>query len=908
MAYAVKTDAAAFAMRTLYSNLFTDRENPLKAVRCTRAKLRLKRGRTGRYGMTVLCDDEFNLVCYLAESGSGMARHVADFTEAAVLSHATGSMDISSKSTSKSGEEALGIDAPTIERIQDLDTLSIEELLVGNDVVFVTGESGTGKSTLACHLQEWWKRTAFARDVEYFDALPDIDRWLEGSHKPKSLLSSSAEKLGNHTTKPLMEGGIHDYDQIILFDNVESWDTLLREDIKKEEPSRMSNLIEHCQQSPGKRRMIFFTRITEEVLSSRFPSTVIHEVCIPTVEEATTIAAHYLSEQMPLSQAGAADLEDLIKHHRMNLAFLHIFIRHMAQLKIQPKDLIAHLVREPGACNFGNFKQYIEAKGSGAAVFKLVHDHVQAWSQEHWLSFRMFFPFCMFHCRIPQDVKVWFHKLYEKGLFTGGRPMAEPFPMESGKIHFYDIEGWETFPPDWHFEQNWMRVRDCLETGGLIQKERAMPGATEQYFRAHPLLPYFLRYEITQLPLKDPQRYWSLLSLAYWEYHEVRANSLTLSWLGKPSDRYSILMNINSDVINLAEAVRLTVEQPCFAFRIMRVYNLIPHLNYTSMRQGQLRQWAFLLDQVLARFERIYLEKEWSDKPSQDLRQSLLLYSMQIAERRGLVFEKLGRSKAVIDNTERAIRLKKKFTQDLRVPTNDAIEATFYITQAQRAKAIPSDHWSSADLELFEKLLITRLPDGLLPNGARMKVARAELANRLADEKKNLPESHPLHAMIEESFQEGIVFIQSIFREESALSQHLPLGARTAITYPAGQESIDPKSVLDGYISGQNIIHAYRSIQEDFLKRVPSNDPGYSGDARAYTVDTDALLRQDKFVFHRSRLRRVYEIALQQKDSGNQAFCLEHLSTAAIIDGDLGAADQYFKAWKRLGLDLVNDG
>jgi hypothetical protein len=67
-------------------------------------------------------------------------------------------------------------------------------------------------------------------------------------------------------------------------------------------------------------------------------------------------------------------------------------------------------------------------------------------------------------------------------------------------------------------------------------------------------------------------------------------------------------------------------------------------------------------------------------------------------------------------------------------------------------------------------------------------------------------------------------------------------------------------------------------------------------------------LRRDKFVFHRSRLRRVYEIALQQKDLENQAFCLEHLSTAATIDGDLGAADQYFKAWKRLGLDLVNDG
>lgn len=906
--YKVKTDAATLIMRKFYSTLFAERRNYLKAVRCARVELRKDRRRTGRYGMTVACDDDCNLVCYLAKSNSSVTRCAGDFGLADILSQAAASVDISLKPTPEPDKTKPRSDAPNIVRIQDLDILSLEELLLGNNTVFISGASGTGKSTLARHMQAWWKQTHFARFIDYFDASQDIENWLEGIYGTKSTETHSAEDFVNEIVKPLREGDFYDYDQILILDNIESWETLLGKIAEKEKPFSLLNLIKRSQEGIGKCRILIFTRMTEEILSSRWPGKIVYDISIPTVEEATALGAYYLSEQTPSSQEGAADFEELIQHHRMNLAFLHVFMPRMAQLKLQPKDFIACLLENPRACDFKAFHEYIDAVHS-PSVFKLVRDRVHAWSQEAVLSFRIAFSFCMFQRRIPQDVRFWLHKLYEKGLFSGGRPMIDPFSIESGKIHCYDLdEGWMSFPSDWNFEQSWALVKECLETGGLIQKERVMWGEAEPYFRAHPLLPYFLRYEIARLPLRDPKKYWLHLRQAYWEYYEVRANSLTLSWLHDPNEHYSISININNDVINLEEAVKLSLQQSCFPFRVMRVYNLVPYLNFPSMAQVKLRRWAHLLDLVLARFERICFERQWSDAPSQDLKQSMLLYSMQLAECLGKIFEELGSIKAVTDNAERSLSLKNAFTQDFLLTTNNAIDSVFYIIQVQRAKAVPVDDWSSKDLKLFEELLLTSVPDGLQANGGRMKVAKAELVNHLAHEKKNIPENHPLHATIKAAFQEGITFIQSIFLEHGALSQQLSLAGRTAVIYPADQEHTNSTSVLDGYTSEQNILQTYRSIQKDFPKRAPSSNSGYSADARAYTVDTQALLRKDKFVFDRTRLRQVYEIAQQQKDMENQVFCVRHLSTAAIIDGDLGAAQNYFRAWNELEEQLVNSG
>lgn len=880
MVYKVKTDAAVVAMRELYSSLMNNRENYLGAVRRARAELRMNSDRTGRYGVKVRCGDEFNLVCYLAKPASNVKSGLVQaFTE--VLLKTLPSNDVFQRSSSSRGKESLGSNARIIRSIQDLDILSIEELLVGNEVVFITGESGTGKSTLARQMQEWWKRTSFSQSIEYIETLQDVENWLQDSNKGEFNGGDLTEGIFDNDMQSLTEGDLYEYDQILLVDNIESWDTLLQNGDGEKQPAKILNLIKRRQESPGKNRIIFFTRVGEELLSYKFPEMTIYEISIPTVEEASALAAGYLSKKNVSSQTYTADLEHLIKYHRMNLAFLHIFIPYMAQLNVQPRDFIDHLLGDPQVCNFGLFHDYITANRSEASVFNLVHNRVQTWSKEHFLSFRMFLSLCMFQRRIPLDVQYWLSKLFEKGLFSGGRPTINPFPIETGKIHISNLEdGWNGFPPEWNFEGSWTMTRACLETSGLIRKENLASGTPELYFRIHPLIPYFLRHEIAQFAFRDPRKYWSRLRLSYWEYYEWKAISLSQQ---STRSLYSSLMSINNDVTNIDEAIKLSIEQGSFPFRVMRIYNLIPCFKFNSMAEGGLKRWAWLLDQVLTRFE-TYFEKECCDKFPQDHQQLMLLFYLQIANRIGMVFENLNSPKAMTDNVERAFRMK-AFTQNLPITSNDAIEFIFYTIQVQGAKAVPVSHWSSTELKHFEELLLMRSPNN--PRNGQMKVVKLELANFLIHEKNNIPENHRLHEILKEVLQEGLAFIQNLIFETQDASQLLSLAAKTAITYPINTNS------TSSYTSAQNITQVYRSIQNDFLRQAPSNSSSYFEDAKAYTVDLEVMEKREGFKFDRAKLRQVYEIAQQQNHLETQKFCLERLRAAADIDKDFIASRRY---------------
>jgi hypothetical protein len=68
------------------------------------------------------------------------------------------------------------------------------------------------------------------------------------------------------------------------------------------------------------------------------------------------------------------------------------------------------------------------------------------------------------------------------------------------------------------------------------------------------------------------------------------------------------------------QAIRFSVDQHCFPFRIMRVYNLISYINFTAMGRAVLRRWRRLFDLVLQRFERIRPEEQCTDSQDQEFR------------------------------------------------------------------------------------------------------------------------------------------------------------------------------------------------------------------------------------------------------------------------------------------------
>jgi len=109
-----------------------------------------------------------------------------------------------------------GSHPPEITRIQDLDILLAEESLELSTVMFLGGESGTGKTTLARRMSNWWKETAFAGDVPHFQALGDLQAWLKIRKAFKESSDRKNERLPNHESL--------DYEAIIMLDNPESYD------------------------------------------------------------------------------------------------------------------------------------------------------------------------------------------------------------------------------------------------------------------------------------------------------------------------------------------------------------------------------------------------------------------------------------------------------------------------------------------------------------------------------------------------------------------------------------------------------------------------------------------------------------------------------------------------------------
>lgn len=914
MIFKVKTDAAVIAMKSIYSTLLHDRGNLLKAVRRAREELRIESSRSGRYGLTVLCEDEINFVYYSAHIMPNMCANANDIGFADIL-------DLQRRRTSSSNQKRLllgtneeGSQPPEITRIQDLDILLVEESLDVSSVVFLGGESGTGKTTLARHMSNWWKETMFAGDVPHFQVPDDVQVWLESRKELEESGETEKERQhlrGSASTLP-------DYEAIILLDNPESYDQWPQ---KSEEHKRfhcLNEIIKKCLKSVVRTRVIVFTRLGEQQLSGISVNMLYLEVSTPSVEEAAAVAAFYTSKYptKAFNQMEAAETEEVIKQHRMNLAFLHTFIPLQAGLKRQPFKFIDELLDDPTLCDFEAFRNLIEDP-DGRSALKIAYDRIQSWPLQTDASHRLVLTICMFQRQFPADPRLWLRKLLERGPL-GQKSMVEPYPIESGEIHYWNLgDGWENFPEEWKFEESWGKIRDCLSSLGLMYEDQKRSSQGAETFRLHPLLPYLLRYGVCKLRNVFSSRsldvYWPMLRQMYWEYYECQANKLAIAWLEDETSRLEILKTVNDDIANIYEAITLSLVQPHFPFRRIRIYDLVSWINFASMSQLQLKRWSHLLDRTLSRFEGICDNQEWitnSDGtkiPPEDRREKILTIALQLAEHLGAVYEAMGDTKAVIVNVDRAMNIKASFTANSVVITPVAVTRILYALQVQAALAIPTSKWSQNDLRLFTELLTSEVvnkPTGSEP-ASRSQMARASLAIHLSYERKIIPTDHPLQKALENIFERDAKLISNIYSKHPGLSQLQSLGGRDFIAYPVFANEIGPVEILETYTSKEHVAEVARRIQKDFHHQPASNSPSYSNDAITYAIDPNAIVNGKKFIFETERLREVYEIAKQVKDLRNQAFFLQQLKIGAQLDGELEAARRYEETWKEIGGESI---
>jgi hypothetical protein len=119
-------------------------------------------------------------------------------------------------------------------------------------------------------------------------------------------------------------------------------------------------------------------------------------------------------------------------------------------------------------------------------------------------------------------------------------------------------------------------------------------------------------------------------------------------------------------------------------------------------------------------------------------------------------------------------------------------------------------------------------------------MATAELANHLCHDRDQTPHSHPLRALKEPAFKQGRKFIQHLHRQAGLLARHFSLRGKATFTYTSadGQGASDAAN----YSSKDQVVRTIRAIQRNFADRPFSGDPVYSADARAFAVDTGALI------------------------------------------------------------------
>lgn len=189
MTYAVKTDTASIFVRNLYKELLINMKGFPDAVAASRELLRCQKLRAAVYSVSIDLDDYFIPVLYQSHRASSQWRSVDQImtlrekpTDQQFLMAAVAEMDTPIAAAPVTPDPLIE-DSPC----RDIDLLSIENLLAACMPVLVTGGGGCGKTSLAKHLQEWWKATGYAEEVFYFSMVSDKLSFLNDSIYDKAM-------------------------------------------------------------------------------------------------------------------------------------------------------------------------------------------------------------------------------------------------------------------------------------------------------------------------------------------------------------------------------------------------------------------------------------------------------------------------------------------------------------------------------------------------------------------------------------------------------------------------------------------------------------------------------------------------------------------------------------------------
>ncbi|KAF4471607.1 hypothetical protein FALBO_1475 [Fusarium albosuccineum] len=504
---------------------------------------------------------------------------------------------------------------------RDIDILKLEDLLFFKHAVFLYGPAGSGKTSLADHLKDWWVKTGFVQDAHVISCR-SFTSFDESTlyHTLGSLIHGKEDSSGGHDDDQAVRRKVLKSSSIVFIDNCETTagkpglDHFHLPALNQEEAESLHRFVENvCADKEATCRLVLLSR-TDALLAhcvlgpdQRIKNEKIgyYELKNPRPAEAVQIMKGSGDSGSALQDFGDADTKlifDLIGFHDNNATMA---------------SLLAACIRQPEA-DIVSLDETLQAELPTPLADSLV-GLLDSPSEQNASIFSDF-------AQVMSNIRTTHRDVHRAMLcFALNRNRSLNFPNLSG--YLLNLAGWGLLPGcpaaqasklSWsaarraarrpekfhnkifdHSPSTRYALRDAmkiLKVLGLVEEDVTV--TSQYYYKLHPLLPYLLRVEILQL--KDSVEFSQKLRDSFLDYWHFRASEWT------KYGETTIPGFISTEWPNLCCAIELCIQHRSFEKGEIEVLDALKHvLNKGSQTPPKVEKSLKLLFKAISRVETV---------------------------------------------------------------------------------------------------------------------------------------------------------------------------------------------------------------------------------------------------------------------------------------------------------------
>jgi len=667
MSYAVLAQTAEKFVQQLYRTLIVECRDLEYSVFKARQHLRLHRARRARYGLQCDVSDFFVPVLYRDHHG----KQYWTMKPPEPIPDA--------ERTSK--PEHIG---------HDSDILALEEHLGAVNVVNLIGGGGSGKTLLAEYLSWWWELT------EYFDQVIRLNcRCLKLWEKENLYEAVAAQLRGldEATTNSNLGDLVRGRRILVVLDNGE----VVEEEDRSVIPvsflgdlatARIRLLLSEFSPPSCKSKLLVLSRTSSFYLNcvtdkdfARY-----HELRPLLTVEAIAIATEAIGGTGTGSVFDDNEnmhLATLLELHENNPLFASSIVRPALQTGMRPSELERGLKPNSLVSEAAVYSELVTGTSDRTCAGTIAdfQDMVSLLRTEYTIMYDILLTLAPFREHFLLGMRPYLINSSARKLIRQS-PASLAYRLTAKKGFLAASEPQEQeefFATHSQLLDSYKKLLAVLGACGLA--ERAIPPARMcSYVRIHPMLPYLLRNEMSQMA--TPSSFLKCLRQNFLEYFEFRTihfpdlNKELVRWIWE------------KERANITNAVEICMEGPTFGSQKWHTINALHFVNYLPLSTATIDESIALMGRVLAEYERW---EAFSHPPS--LGAAALDDALRVAGQRINLANTKQSPSLALDTAQRGLKMFQNFQHVIgtATPINFCYEYQFDITVALYGEANRDD-------------------------------------------------------------------------------------------------------------------------------------------------------------------------------------------------------------------------